>query len=205
MFNSLIGILREKLEQKIYLDTGTIEWDISMPETSISLLPPLGEQARIYTWLDFRQDNLRLFGFFSTQERSVFLDIMKVEGIGPRAAIRILSSIRSADLVSALDSEDLARLEKIPGIGKKTAQKMMLTLKGKLQLDTQPTINRTNDTAEPWQAVRTALVNMGYDKRLCNDTLLQLSSEFAHNTEFMALSQSGKEDFLFKKAIVALI
>jgi Holliday junction DNA helicase RuvA len=192
------------MPQTLFLDTGSIEWDIAVPDSSLDELPPVGEHARIYVWMYHREDAMRLFGFASPDDRSVFIDLMKVEGVGAKAAVRIMSNIGTKDLVSALESEDTARLEKIPGIGRKTAQKMMLALKGKLELsdgDNGTSGNRrlAGEQISPWNDVIVALVNMGYDRKNIEEVIQCIEKEIDSS-----LPRSTREEQLFRRALVEL-
>lgn len=201
MFNSLTGTITAKLPQTVHLDTSGIEWDLSVPDSSLDSLPPVGSQARIFTWMLHREDSMKLFGFASHQERSLFLDLLKVDGVGAKGALKIMSGISPQQLTQALDSEDLAQLERLPGVGKKTAQKMMLALKGKLSFGDSP-VPRSATANSRWQDVVQALVDMGYDKRDCEAVLARLEQELAPELKDKAPSQ--QEEFLFRRAIVEL-
>ncbi|MBO5137218.1 MAG: Holliday junction branch migration protein RuvA [Spirochaetaceae bacterium] len=204
MFNSLNGTITAKLPQTLYLETGGIEWDISMPDTALNSLPSVGEKVRVYTWLQHREDSMKLFGFSSKEERSAFLDLLKVDGVGTKGALKILSGISLTQLSAALDSQDLAQLERLPGVGKKTAQKMMLTLKGKLTLDTNigQMQQRLSNIPPQWQDVTTALTEMGYDRRSCEEVIIKLQHELS--ADFEGKTQAQKEEIMFRKAIVEL-
>ena len=203
MFNSLFGTITTKLPQTIYLDTGSIEWDITVSDVTLDALPYIGQQVRIYTWLQHREDSMKLFGFSSAQERALFLDLLKVDGVGTRGALKIMSGISGEQLEQALDSEDLAQLERLPGVGKKTAQKMMLTLKGKLAFSTSAQTNTKNSPVpQKWQDVVIALADMGYEKRLCEEAILRLEHELS--TELDGKSKTEQEDIMFRRAIVEL-
>lgn len=201
MFNSLTGTITAKLPQTVHLDTSGIEWDLSVPDSSLDSLPPVGSQARIFTWMLHREDSMKLFGFASHQERSLFLDLLKVDGVGAKGALKIMSGISPQQLTQALDSEDLAQLERLPGVGKKTAQKMMLALKGKLSFGDSP-VPRSAAANSRWQDVVQALVDMGYDKRDCEAVLARLEQELVPELKDKAPSQ--QEEFLFRRAIVEL-
>ena len=198
MFNSLSGTITGKFPQKLFLDTHGIEWDLNVPETTLDKLPPVGNEARIYTWLQHKEDGMNLFGFASENERDTVFDLMKVDGVGPKAALKILSNISASGLAAVLDEGDLARLEKIPGIGKKTAQKMLLALKGKLTIQ-EDIVRVPAKNLSPWQDVMNALCNMGYDKRDVEPLIIRLSTEIDAN-----LSRKEQEDMLFRRAIVEL-
>lgn len=207
MFNSITGIITYKFSQTLCIQTRGLEWELTAPLTTLDALPPVGEEAKVYTWLYHREDSMKLFGFATANERSVFLDLMKVEGVGAKAAVRILSSISASELASVLDSENMARLEKIPGVGKKTAQKMMLTLKGKLNLEESASEvkGRVRETVHsPWDDVVSALVNMGYEKAACERTVEKLLETFSSDADFAAKNKAAREELLFRRAIVEL-
>lgn len=203
MFNSLYGIISAKLPQTLYLDTHGIEWDITVPDSTLDSLPPVGQETRVYTWMQHREDVMKLFGFSSPEERNLFLDLLKVDGIGSRGAVKIMSGISGEQLVQALDSEDLAQLERLPGVGKKTAQKMMLTLKGKLAFSgTGGTRTNPPGAAGKWQDVTTALADMGYERRACEEVVARLEQDLA--AELTGKTPVQQEEILFRRAIVEL-
>ncbi|MDR2898239.1 MAG: Holliday junction branch migration protein RuvA [Spirochaetaceae bacterium] len=197
MFNSLSGTVTARMPSNLYLDTGGIEWDITVPDSALEALPLVGERGRVFVWMYHREDQMKLFGFSSAEERSVFLDLMKVEGIGPKGAIKILSHIDARRLAQVLEGEDTGLLEKLPGIGKKTAQKMLLTLKGKLVFSEEKT--RAAPEPTPWDDIVTALVSMGFDKKAAEDTVRKIDASLDPE-----LTAQEKESTLFRQAIVAL-
>jgi len=192
MYNSIRGIIRSKSADTLYMETGGVEWDIAIPATDLSALPPVGETGRVFTWLYHKEDQMRLFGFADETRRSTFLELLKVEGIGPRGALKIMGGIGQTELEAALENEDLGRLEAVPGLGKKTAQKMLLALKGKLAFSKEA-------VAGPYAELTEALVEMGYDKRQAVQALKQAESELP-----ASISGTEKEQELFKRAIVLL-
>ncbi len=197
MFNSLYGNITGKTPNQIFLDTGGIEWDIAVAEKSSGGFPPVGDNARIFVWLYHREDAVKLFGFVTEEERDIFLELQKVEGIGPRAALKILSGISVSDLVTALKNADISRLEKISGIGRKTAQKMLLALQNTLVTpDVHPSYVSGKSA---WEDVVAALVNMGYDRRQCEQVVIKLSSGLDP-----ALSSQEQEEQLFRMAVLEL-
>lgn len=201
MFNSIYGRITAKFPQTLYLENNGIEWEITVPDSTLDAFGNTGDDVRVYTWLYHKEDMMKLFGFYSEIDRNVFLDLLKVDGVGPKAAVKILSNISSKELASALDEENLGIIEKVPGIGKKTAQKMMLTLKGKLTLTDDVPNHKQLDSV--WTDVINALSNMGYDKRAASDVINKLVSE--NKAELDSLKTQGqKEDLLFRKAIVEL-
>ena len=205
MFNSLSGTIRGKFPQTVYLDVHGIEWDICVPESTLSALPAVGEQARIFTWLQHTEDLMKLYGFATEADRRLFFDLVKVDGIGPRGAIKIMSNISSEQLAQALDGGDVARLEKVPGVGKKTAAKMLLVLKGKLSLDTERAPIAQKSAGGQWHDVIESLCNMGYDKAKCAAVVQDLAHHLrAEDATFASKTQAAQEDIILRRAIIEL-
>jgi Holliday junction DNA helicase RuvA len=165
MFNSVTGRLSEKRADTICIETGGVEWELAVPARSVDDFGRLGEEARAFTWLHHYEDGMRLYGFPSEADRAVFRELMKVEGIGPKQAMRILSGIEGEALGAALEAEDLAALQRIPGVGPKLAQKMMLALKGKLVRAGEAGGEAGRGSAGDWADVVRALADMGFDRK----------------------------------------
>ncbi|MCR5620280.1 MAG: Holliday junction branch migration protein RuvA [Treponema sp.] len=206
MFNSLTGVITEKSAQKLCLDTHGIEWEIFSPDTSIQALPPVGEVGRVYTWMQHSDALMCLYGFSSASERILFLDLLKVDGIGPKAALKIMGAVSSSQLVKILDDGNLDALQKVPGVGKKTAAKMLLQLKGKLTLseDGGGGSRSPQGAKSPYADVVGALANMGYDRRAAEQMVASLAQQMEGDAAFASMGQSQKEDALFRKALVEM-
>ncbi|GHV74392.1 Holliday junction ATP-dependent DNA helicase RuvA [Spirochaetia bacterium] len=194
MFNSIRGTITAKFDDTLHIRTGGIEWDITVPHTDIGMLPQAGEEGQVFTWLYHREDQMRLYGFADENRRATFLELLKVDGIGPRQAVKIMGGISQAELQRALDTGDVGRLEAVPGLGKKTAQKMILTLKGKLTGD-----GGKSKTASPHADLVTALTEMGYDQRAAADALAQAEAAVPAD-----LTGAELEKALFRQAILYL-
>jgi Holliday junction DNA helicase RuvA len=136
---------------------------------------------------------MKLYGFFDERRRSTFLELLKVEGIGPKGAVKIMGGISQEDLEKALENSDITRLEAVPGLGKKTAQKMLLSLKGKL-VQSQD----INSLSTPYNDLVEALVAMGYDRRAAAEALTKAEASAA------GVSDKEREKILFQEAIVYL-
>jgi Holliday junction DNA helicase RuvA len=182
MFNSISGTITAKMPLSLFVETSGIEWDIMVPTLSLDTFGPVGAITRVYTWMYHREDQMRLFGFPTVAERDIFIDLMKVEGIGPKQAIKILSSITAGELEKALDGEDLARLEAAPGIGKKTAQKMILALKGKLTHENDSPKRRGTGGKTPHEDIVNALTGMGFDRQASADAVENAAHELANGS-----------------------
>jgi len=194
MFNSIQGLVTAKTQDVIFLLSNNIEWEISMPINDIQSLP-LNKESRILTWLYHREDQMKLFGFLNERRRTTFLELLKVEGIGPKGAVKIMSGISQDDLEKALENADIARLEAVPGLGKKTAQKMLLSLKGKLVSS-----GSNNIVSSPYNDLVEALVGMGYDRKQAIDALTSAQETVKESN----LTAAEKEKLVFKEAIVYL-
>jgi len=202
MFNSLRGIVSAKGIETIFLASGDIEWEIAMPSSDIGQLS-LNSECRIFTWLYHREDQMRLFGFALERRRATFLELLKVEGIGPKGALKILGGITQEDLERALENGDLVRLEAVPGLGKKTAQKMLLALKGKLVQAAE------FSPSSPYSDLVEALAEMGYDRRAAAEALAKADASIGNSGAVKkggksGLSDAEREKLLFKEAIVYL-
>ncbi len=210
MFNSLSGTITGKYPQKLFLDTHGIEWDIVVPDTSLDALPHLGETARVFTYMQHTDAAMTLFGFASERDRALFFDLLTVDGVGPKSAVKIMSSVALEQLVVALDDGNLAALEKIPGLGKKTAQKMLLQLKGKLTFDEPKRTQAAQQHGGAYADVVSALANMGYDRRDVENVITKLADELSSQPAadgekaFRDMLPSAKEEVLFRRAIVEL-
>lgn len=202
MFNSISGTITAKFPKQVFIQNNGIEWDICIPDSNLDMLGPVGSEGRVYTYLQHTDMLMCLYGFASADERSVFLDLLKVDGLGPKGAIKIMSYVNSAALMDILEREDLSSLEKIPGVGKKTAGKMMLALKGKLKIS--ETISIPRASSSPYSDVIVSLSGMGYDKKLVEQKIAELVEEFSKDNGFNSKTQKEKEDLLFRRAIVSL-
>ena len=205
MFNSIKGIITGKIPKQLFLDNNGMEFDICIPDSNLDMLPPVGNEARIFTWLQHTDQLMTLYGFASAEERTVFFDLLKVDGVGPKAAVKIMSAVSSGRLMDVLEKGDLEMLEKIPGVGKKTAGKMMLTLKGKLTLRDSASADLVHvAAASPYADVVLSLASMGYDKKMVEQKVAQLVEVLTNDASFAGKSQKEREDILFRRAIVEL-
>ncbi|MCR4742325.1 MAG: Holliday junction branch migration protein RuvA [Treponema sp.] len=204
MFNSITGIISGKFPKQLFLDNNGIEFDICMPDSNLEMLPPVGNEVKVYTWLQHTDMLMNLFGFASVEERDLFFDLLKVDGIGPKGAIKIMSSVSSGRLMEVLEKGDLEMLEKIPGVGKKTAGKMMLALKGKLKISENNSSVIRIAEASPYKDLINSLASMGYEKRNVEQKVAQLLEEFNSQPDFANKSQKEREDILFRRALVEL-
>lgn len=135
MFSYIKGIVADKTHEYAVIDVNGIGYKINIPYSTYQVLPQIGEEAKLNTYMAVREDNISLFGFLSNEELRVFELLISVSGIGPKVANGILSDISVTEFSLAVVSDDVNRLTKISGVGKKTAQRMIVELKDKMNKD----------------------------------------------------------------------
>ena len=163
MIARLTGIVSEKGEDTAVLDVGGVGYLVHLSAASLLALPPRGERAALRVITHLRQDALDLFGFVTEEEEDVFRALLDVKGVGPRAAQNILSGIEPRDLAQAVAQGDVARLTKVPGVGKKTAERLVVELKEKLvALARAAGPAAARGAGGLLEQLATALVNLGY-------------------------------------------
>ena len=197
MINSIKGIVTDKTSGTICLENQGVEWIMEASAMSISSCPPVGEDARLYTWLYHKEDAMNLFGFTSRNERFLFLDLISVSGVGPKGALKILSAARTDQIVQYLEEENLDGLSSLPGLGKKTAQKILLQLRGKLTWDEG---SSSGAAAGPGAELIESLTAMGFDKRQVQGVVKDLLNDQA----LQGLSREKMEQEVIRRAIVEL-
>lgn len=163
MIGRLAGTVIEKTPPLILLDVSGVGYEVSVPMSTFCNLPAEGGKVVLLTHLIVREDAHLLFGFATPGERNVFRALLKVSGIGPRIALAILSGMKAEDVVAAVENQQSSLLTRIPGIGKKTAERLVLELKGKL-LGLVPTGLQTA-TSSATNDVLSALIALGYSEK----------------------------------------
>ena len=148
------------------------------------------------------ENGMDLYGFATLEERNLFLDLLKVDGIGPKAAVKIMSSVSVKELIQVLESGEVAVLEKIPGVGKKTAAKMMLSLKGKLTIPETETVRIPKNS--PYSVVVNSLCDMGYERQLAEKIVSETVTNLSKADEFGKKTQTEKEDAVFRTALMEM-
>src|SRR3990167_5856674 len=162
MIGRLTGVLAEKTPPQLLIDVNGVGYEVDVPMSSFYNLPALGERVTLLTPLVVREAAQVLFGFLTHEERTTFRLLVKISGVGPRTALSILSGLSVNELAQAVSLQESGRLVKVPGIGKKTAERLLLELKGKLG----DTIGTPASVASDAQAdILQALVALGYSDR----------------------------------------
>jgi len=163
MISRLTGILFEKAPPRVGLDVSGVGYELDVSMSTLYGLPEIGQEVTLLTHLVVREDAHLLFGFATEQERSAFRELIKVSGIGARMALAVLSGMSVNDLAQAITMQEAGRLTRVPGIGKKTAERLMLELKGKLGSDSLTVTGAAspNNQADILQA----LTALGYSEK----------------------------------------
>lgn len=175
MIGRLVGTLAAKSPPQILVDVHGVGYALDVPMSSFYNLPALGAPVTLLTHFIVREDAQLLYGFLTEGERASFRELIKVGGVGPRTALAILSGLSAAELSQAVTAQDVGRLVKVPGIGKKTAERLLLELKGKLGADlgaasAEPVSDSQADIVQ-------ALLALGYNERDAKAALKALPAE----------------------------
>jgi Holliday junction DNA helicase RuvA len=173
MIAHLRGKLIAKHPNQAIVEAGGVGYDVTITVPTFSDLPASGAEVALHIHTHVREDAIALFGFLRREEKQLFERLIAVSGIGPKLAITILSGMAAADLVSAIRGNDVARLTRIPGIGRKTAERMVLELRDKLaDFGATPTLPAVTPVQED---VLSALVNLGYNRTLAERAVSAVS------------------------------
>lgn len=159
MIGRLTGKLLSKHPPQVLVDVGGVAYELDVPMSTLYALPGVGEAVTLFTHLVVREDAHTLYGFATLEERAAFRQLIRISGIGARTALAVLSGLSVADLAQAVALQDAAPLTRVPGIGKKTSERLLLELKGKLtSATTTPAGHHASDVVN-------ALVALGYSDK----------------------------------------
>lgn len=173
MIGRLSGILLEKNPPQLLLDVQGVAYEVDVPMSTFYHLPANGERVTLFTHLVVREDAHLLYGFGSENERRAFRQLLKVNGIGAKIALSVLSGLSVAELAQAITLQETARLTRVPGIGKKTAERLMLELKDKLGADLTQAVG-VNRVPPATSDIMHALLALGYSEKEAAAAIKQL-------------------------------
>ena len=159
MIGRLTGKLVTKQPPQVLVEVGGVAYEVDVPMSTFYGLPATGEAVTLHTHLAVREDAHVLYGFATLEERAAFRQLIRISGVGARTALSVLSGLSVGELASAVATQDAVRLTKVPGIGKKTAERLLLELKGKISEGaTKPAVGTAGDVVN-------ALVGLGYSEK----------------------------------------
>ena len=179
MIGRLTGTLLAKNPPQIVLDVHGVGYELDVPMSTFYNLPGLGEKLSLHTHLAIREDGHFLYGFLTEDERAAFRQLLKVSGVGARIALAVLSGLSVADLAQALALQETGRLTRIPGIGKKTAERLLLELRDKLPKALGAAAVASTPRDEHGSDVLHALLALGYNDREALSALKQLPPDIS--------------------------
>jgi Holliday junction DNA helicase RuvA len=199
----LSGALVEKFPPEILIECAGVGYEVTMPMTSIYALPELNEQAIIYTHFVVREDAQLLYGFANTTERKLFRLLIKVNGVGPKLALAVLSAMSADQFVSCVSHDDVSGIVKIPGVGKKTAERLLIEMRDRLKdwqitsttpaTDAMPVQLSTDQTyLKPFDDTKgdaiNALISLGYKQIQADKAVKQVYSDGMSSEDIIRLS-----------------
>jgi Holliday junction DNA helicase RuvA len=164
MIGRLTGTLAEKSPPLVLVDVGGVGYEVDVPMSTFYNLPHLGERTTLHIHMVVREDAQLLYGFLTLEERETFRQLIRISGVGPRIALAVLSGMSAQELAQAVSQQQPGRLVKVPGIGKKTAERLLLELKGKLAPDLGVPAG-TAVTSDAQADIVQALVALGYSDK----------------------------------------
>ena len=172
MIAKLNGILSEKTPPQVVIDCNGVGYEVEVPMSTFYNLPEVGVKVQLLTYMVVREDAQLLYGFGTEQEKSTFKQLLKVNGIGAKSALSILSGVSIDDLIQAIASQDVAMLVRVPGVGKKTAERLLLELKDKFSVNGVSSVGEIQPKSAT-SDILNALIALGYhDKEALSVTKL---------------------------------
>ena len=201
MIRFVHGILREKKEDSLIIEAGGLGYGVRVPISVLSEAPPIGEELLLHTYFSVREDGQDLFGFFSEKDRDFFMQLISVSGIGAKTALGILSCFRREELIALILSADSKRIQKAPGLGKKSAERLILELKDKLQIEdallgaVEPEEPLSGGFSEAMQEAMEALLSLGYKQGEARTAIVKLPNVEEMNAEEILRSALRKLAF----------
>ncbi len=175
MIGRLTGTLSDKNPPQLLVDCNGVGYEVDVPMSTFYNLPSVGEKVSLLTHFVVREDAQILYGFGTASERDAFRQLIKISGVGPRTALSVLSGMSVGDIAQAVTAQDAGRLVKVPGIGKKTAERLLLELKGKLGADIGA--GSLGATSDAQADILQALVALGYSDKEASASVKLLPKE----------------------------
>ena len=177
MIGRLAGILLEKNPPQILLDVQGVGYELDVPMSTFYNLPALNEKVVLHTHFVVREDAQLLYGFASNEERLAFRQLLKISGVGPKLALSVLSGLSLNDLAAAVANKEVGRLTKIPGVGKKTAERLLLELQGKFSISGTTATSGASIAPSNSNDIANALLALGYNDKEADWAAKQLPKE----------------------------
>jgi holliday junction DNA helicase RuvA len=177
MIGRIAGTLLEKNPPEVLVEAGGVGYEIDVPMSTFYNLPALGERVTLLTHLTVREDAHQLYGFLTAAERQAFRELIRISGVGSRTALAVLSGMSVGELAQAVTLQESARLTRVPGIGKKTAERLLLELRGKLGAALAGVASAAAPASAGSTDVLRALLALGYSEKEAGTAVRQLPAE----------------------------
>lgn len=189
MIAQLVGQVSHIEDTSVIIDVAGVGYELMMSKTGVDSLPDIGQEVKILVHTQMSENSLSLYGFCDLSEKRLFKHLINVNGVGPKLALQILSGMNSYDFIQSLIDKNLSRLTGIPGIGKKTAERLVIELKdkvlklGNLSQQKPSSDSELNHQEQNYQEALSALINLGYQKSLAEQTLAKISFDKSDKVE----------------------
>ncbi|MDH3309912.1 MAG: Holliday junction branch migration protein RuvA [Gammaproteobacteria bacterium] len=196
MIGRLHGVLLRKEPPAMLVDVSGVAYELEAPMTTFYELPAVGNQVTLYTHLVIREDAHLLYGFVRETQRRLFRDLLKVNGVGPRVALAVLSGLPDEEFTRCVAEEDITRLTKVPGIGRKTAERLVIEMRDKLPKDvpvlsTRPAAGTGAAPSDPVSEAVSALVSLGYKPNEASRAVRGVSAKGLNTEEIIRQALKG--------------
>lgn len=199
MIGLLRGILLEKKSPQLLLEAGGVGYEVELPTSNFYQLPAVGENLVLYTHFVVREDAQLLYGFLQARDRALFRLLIKVNGVGPKVGLSILSSIETTDFVRSIQAQDVASLTQLPGIGKKMAERLVIELKSRLEdwwlesgggesIQDLVGAGSVHESSRVIQDAITALVSLGYKPYLASQVIAKIKDQAETSEQLIRLA-----------------
>ena len=186
MIGRLTGKIADKESDGAVIDVNGVGYAVLLPLNTLAVLPPLNESVTLWIHTHVREEELRLFGFETKQDRTAFRTLLKISGIGPKVALAVIGALNGPELITAVQTADSKRLSAIPGIGKKTAERMILELGGKLDFG-KDAAGAPGAATGVFPELDSALKNLGFKPPMVQKVLNELREQNSEDATFEQL------------------
>ena len=198
MLGRLRGTLAEKQPPHILLDVNGVGYELEVPMTTLYQLPAAGENCTLYTHLVVREDAQLLYGFFNKQQRDFFRELIRLNGVGPKLALALMSSLEVNEMIACVQAEDIKRLMKVPGVGKKTAERLLVELKDRFKAwETSPSMGSlvidmpVDAASDAKQDAISALESLGFKSQEASKAIAAIKDSDLTSEQLIRMALKG--------------